>query len=468
MGDTIVIKFSAKDDFTRIAKKLDKSLGKNRRSFKQLDAAMGKSARKSTRASNTMSKAFGKIGKAFAGMAIAAVAAKVGMAGVKNVLTLEQQIARSLQNVRGTEEREMMRGKIRDTIISESDRSGKSREEVGEALFNQLSLQGSDDPIQALKNFVTNVTLATASTANLGATVEGVSKLQSNFASDLSAETGAEQIGAALFAAQQIGATDVQRLVEAMPGISATLSKSGVNPFESIALLATASVKLKNTDTAATALEDIYGTLFDTRALTSPDTFGMATSLDLPTGDEILDIEPTELLKAVGAAFKDNPAFFKKIFSTAPDNKLAPLINDEFIATYNKAQSNIATDIANPEQGAVAVNFKEATSGILGADIQQKALKNKTLDAAGEALAPAMVSLTTAVVELTGRIGDINELEPGSEKTGAIMDLGKEWLAQLMFPMATALARSERDPLNITLDARANATAGTGSMVLTP
>ena len=392
MADAISVKFTAKDQFTRISEKMNKALAKNRKAFRGLDDQMQKSARRARKSSNEMTKGFSRMGKALAGVATVAAGLRVGKAGFENALTLDQQIARSLQNVRGKDQRAKMRPLIKQAILDGSAISGKGRDEVGSGLFAQLSAQGATP--EALKNFTDNLKLATASTADLTTVVEGVSKVQANFA-DARGPGGAARVGAAVFAAQSVGITDVGKILENIPGISGTLGASGVSSTDAIALLSGATTKLKGTAESATAVGDLYSTLLTARPGTPQ--YGAIKGLGLPAGaEELSRANPVALLEKIGKSARENERMFNEVFTTIPAQQLARAVDPELLGKIQTIQQSAAFDIANPDQSAVTVNFAEATAGLMGAQIDNTKALNEAKDAVGNQLAPAMTGLTDA------------------------------------------------------------------------
>ena len=466
MAGTVSIKFSAKDNFTRITERLNKALRKNKASFGKLDTAMEKSARKAKKTSGAMSKSFGKIGKALAGVAGVAAAIKVAKAGFGNVLTLEQGKNRVLQNVSGRQNRADISDKIEAAIIKGSAISGKSREEVSEGLFAQLSAQGTGD--QAFTNFFKNLELATGFTADLGATIAGVSKIQENFAD---AKGDIDTTLAALAAGQTFGQTDVQQLVDALPGLSVDAATAGLTSVDTISGLASLSKKLGGTAQAATGLSSFLGTI--TRAKINTPAGGALAGLGIPVGAKALQesgLTLTDILRLANKGAKENEFLFNEAFGDQGSVQVARAATPELFENMRKIQEQTARDMSDLGEGAVALNFETATTGLSGTMIDNKAALDKVNDQIGLNLIPALEAQTEAVHIANLR----SEVQGGgllgtSEVSGT---LGNQAGALIETIVATVFGKTEElkafraeeaGRLRIELDARGLSTVTTGS-----
>ena len=245
----VSIKFTAKDMFSRVSRKLNKSLEMTRKSFAGLDTQMKRTARNSERTARKMDRSFGKLGKVAGGLFAVGTAKRVMGAGLGSAAEMQRLVARVLQNVRDPAERKRLGPEFRKLIESEAARSGLSRGEIGQGLFDQISAAGAG--AESLQDFKDAVETAVASTANLSDVIVGINKVQENF--DLK-RGGGRQIGMALVAAQAFGITDVGQISAALPQVAGSAAAFNITPTQLIATMAAASKRLGSTAEGTTAI----------------------------------------------------------------------------------------------------------------------------------------------------------------------------------------------------------------------
>ena len=391
-GDTISIKFTARDQFTRVSEKMNKALARNRGAFRKLDTTMQRSANKTQKSSNKMLASLRKLGKGFAALALVGGVAQIGRGVAERALTLERQVQRQLGNV-DVPLRAKFEPIIREKLLSIERRTGRELIEVSDALFEFNSVLGAT--ISTMDDFENVATLAVGSVADMGSVAEGIAKIKKSFTEG----TDTRELGVTLAAAQQVGATSVGKILATAPSVSPTVSQAGFSPQDMIVALAAFSGRFPTQQEAGTGLVDLVSSLADLKK--KDPAFGQALALGLPAGTagprgirafiEEHGIEGLFTAANIAITGKKRDLALE-VFTTKPAINFAKVADATTLGDIATARGKISAQLADPAINALIANEIAQTQGPLAAAIKTKGVLKDAETAIGEGIIKAVES----------------------------------------------------------------------------
>ena len=390
MADSSVsIKFIAKDLFSRVSRRLNQSLKRNKKQFRDLDDSMrasgkqmGKTADGMGRNSKRMVASFGSIAKA-AGLATAAILAvgKAVKSGFSNSVARERGVEEILQLV-PVAGRESSRGLIDKGLKRVRDENNVDLQVATKAVFAQQSgaAPGTsiEDSIAAANR---NTAFATATFADPVEFIELSTKMTKVLGTQ--EELNRTLIGRGANAAQ-VGVAEFAR---AFPVLLPALKSSGVSASGAIGLVGGLTKRTKNAESSVTIAERLLSTT--TNLDLESDKAGFLAAAGAPIGQEETQafirengVEP--LLRIFQTLAKDS-FLATKVFNDENALRGARLLDDDLISGIAGFRGQVAFDTANPELSNTTAALKARNSGSTLTAIRAQAALNQSSDALGNA-----------------------------------------------------------------------------------